>query len=92
MAGDKWMAEPVIEEVAAAVQQNDDRPFPPALPTTVEPAMNDVVFREFARSGRGKAEVQPRFPRVELNLRRLTFGGDEIRPVQELERLLQTRT
>ena len=79
----------MIGEVTPAMQQNDHRPFPPAFAATVEPAINDVVFREVARSGCGKAEVQSRFIGVELNPRQLAFSGNEIRPFQELERFLQ---
>ena len=51
--------------------------------------MNDIVLRELARSRRGKAEAPARGVGTKIELRRLAFGGDEVRPVQKLDRLLQ---
>ena len=71
------------------MQQNDHRLFLPVLTATVEPAMNDIVLREVARSRCGKAEMQSRFVGIELNPRWLAFGGNEVRAFQELKRFLQ---
>jgi hypothetical protein len=79
----------MIDEVTPTIQQNDHRSFLPALRAAVEPAINDVVLREGARSRRGKAEVQSRLVGVELNPRRLAFGGNEVRTFQKLECFLQ---
>ncbi len=78
----------MIGKVHSTMQQHDHRSFLPALCAAVETAINEVVLRKVARSRRGKAEVQRA---VELNSRRLAFGGNEVRPFQELKRFLQPR-
>src|SRR2546430_957606 len=50
--------------------------------------MNHIVLRELARSRRGKAEAPARGVGSKIKLRRLAFGGDEVRPVQEMGHLL----
>ena len=60
-AGNQRISKAMIDEVnPSAMKQNDGRPFLPALGAAVEPAMNDVILREAARSRRRKAEVQAR--------------------------------
>src|SRR5205823_6586051 len=76
----------------ATMQQNDHRPFLPAPRAAVEPAINDVILVEAARSRRGKLEVSSRLVEIEFHPRRLTFGGNEVRPLQELERFLQPQS
>ena len=70
------------------MQQHNHRPFLPSLAATVKPSMNDIVFREFAGPGRGKAEAPARGVGIKIELRRLTLGGNEVRSVQKLDRLL----
>ena len=50
--------------------------------------MNDIVFRESAWPGRGKAEM---VGSVEFNLCRLTIRGNEVRAFQKLKRFLHPR-
>src|ERR1022692_1260218 len=50
--------------------------------------MNNIVFHEFAWTGRGKAEMERS---VEFDLCRLTLSGNEVRTLQKLNRFLQPR-
>jgi len=68
------------------MQQNDHGPFLPLLAAAVKPAMNDVVFRELAWSGRGKAKMERA---IEFDLCRLTVVADKLRTRQQFERFLQ---
>src|SRR6266487_2042535 len=97
-AGDRRISEPITDGAvvilyySAAMQQNDHRTFLPAPRAAVEPAMNDVVFRDVARSRRGKLETYSRLVGIQLNRCRLGFDGNEVRPFQKLKRFLQPRT
>jgi hypothetical protein len=51
--------------------------------------MNDIVFGQLARPGCVKVEAPDRGVGITIELRGLAFGGDEVRPVQKLNRLLQ---
>ncbi len=68
------------------MQQNDHGPSLPSLAAAIKASMNDIVFREIAWAGRGKAEVS--MP-VEFNLCWLSVRRSEIRPLQKFERFLQ---
>src|SRR5437867_5867872 len=57
-------------DVCSSDLENNHRPFPPSFRAAVKPSMNDIVFREIAGSGRGKAEMDRS---VEFNLCRLTI-------------------
>jgi hypothetical protein len=51
--------------------------------------MNDVVLRELAQSRCGKVEAPARGVGTKIELCRQAFGGDEVRSVQKVDRLLQ---
>ena len=88
-AGDAWKSEPMVNEVAAAMQENDHRPFLPVLGATIKPAVNDVVLRKAARSRRGKVEMQSGWVGVEFDPRRLAFRGNKVGLLKKLERFFQ---
>jgi len=50
--------------------------------------MNNLVLCELAGSRRGKTEPPARGVGTEIELRRVAFGGNEVRPVQKSDRLL----
>jgi type I restriction enzyme, R subunit len=76
----------LIEGVARPMQQNDHGPVLPLPAAAVKTSMNDIVFREIARSGRGKAKVS--MP-VEFNLCRLTVRRNKTRSLQKFDCFLQ---
>jgi len=76
----------MIGIVPGTMQQNEHRSFLPAPATAVEPAINDVVVRNVSGPGRGKAEMQRT---IKFNLRRSALGRNEVRTVQELQRLIK---
>ena len=67
------------------MQQNDRGSFLPSVTAAVKSAMNDIIFGQLARLGRGKVEVESS---VEFNLRRLAISGNEVRTFQKLQGLL----
>src|SRR5205809_2583177 len=78
----------IVRVATGAVQRKMDRPFLPTFRAAVKPAINNVVLHELARSRRWKAESQ----RVgKFHPCWWAFGGNEVRPFQELERFLQPR-
>jgi CheY-like chemotaxis protein len=85
-AGKQWKSELIAGRVIVTRQENNHRPFLPSFGAAVKPSMNDVVFREFAGAGSGKAEMDRS---VEFDLCRLTVSGNEVRTFQKSKGFLQ---
>src|ERR1700728_3859927 len=87
-AGKQWKSELIAGGIVVTRQENNHRPFLPSFAAAVKSPLNDIVYREIARPGCGKMEIERS---VEFNLCRLTFSGNKIQPIQELKRFLQPR-
>ena len=85
-AGKQWKSELIAGRVIVTRQENNYRSLLPSFGAAVKPPMNDIVFREIAGAGSGKAEMDRS---VELNLCRLTVSGNEVRTLQKSKGFLQ---